>query len=170
MSEAISIQDVNVRSSRYFIARRVTACDHCREPTRVFALVVPPGHEALDLDTDAKDEATAVDTWRIASHGAFLFYIEYLPEAAQSRLKGCSKTFRYGHSDAAMGFYWANHCERCGCLLDDHELFCEPQGAFSPSSATDAGAIHLVPMNEAIEVQAAGYAYEPQFFDCTSWD
>lgn len=163
-------QEINIRSPRYFIARRLGACGHCRKPTQVFALAVPPGHQALELDADAHDEATAVDTWHVAVHGALLFYVEYLPEAVQARLKRYTQCYRFGHSDAAMGSYWANHCERCGCLLDDHELFCEPEGAFLPTSESSASSIHLLPMNEAMHALAAGYAYEPQFLDAMSRD
>ena len=170
MSDPSERQDINVSSPRYFIARRLGACGYCRAPTQVFALAVPPGHWALEMDADAQDGAVAVDTWRLATHSAFLFYVEYLPDVIHRRLKRFTQYYRFGHSDAAMGFYWANHCERCGCLLDDHDLFCEPDGAFVPTRASTARLIHLLPMNEEIEVLAAGYAYEPQFFDAMSWD
>ncbi len=161
-SGANTQQEINIRSPRYFIARRLGACGHCRKRTQVFALAVPPGHQALELD--------AVDTWNVAVHGAFLFYVEYLPEAVQNRLKRYTQCYRFGHSDATLGFYWANHCERCGCLLDDHELFCEPEGAFLPTSESSASSIQLLPMDEAMQALAAGYAYEPQFFDAMSRD
>jgi hypothetical protein len=52
--------------------------------------------------------------------------------------------------------------------LDDHELFCEPEGSFLPTSEFNASAIHLLPLNEEMQAFAAGYAHEPQFFHAMS--
>jgi hypothetical protein len=49
--------------------------------------------------------------------------------------------------------------------LDDHELFCEPEGAFLPTSESTAAAIHLVLVDEPFETSAAGYSYEPPLLD-----
>lgn len=168
MSESTEPRESNVCSPRYFIARRLGACGYCHSPTNIIALAVPPGHWALEMDAEAHDDAASVDSWRLATHSAFLFYVEYLPDIIHHRLKRLARYYRFGHSDAAMGFYWANHCERCGCVLDDHDLFCEPAGAFVPTSESAARLIHLLPVDEEIEVRAAGYAYEPQFFDAMS--
>jgi hypothetical protein len=119
----------------------------------------------LEPDDEAQDEETAVDTWRIAAVSAFLFYVEYLPAAVQNRLKQVTQSYRLGDCAVVAGSHWANHCEHCGSLLDDHELFCEPDGAFLPTDESRARIIHLVPIDEAFEADAAGYAYEPDFFD-----
>jgi len=87
--------DINIRSPRYLLAHTLGTCWHCRASTQLFALVVPPGHEALELDDEAQDaagdeaqsetqnetqnETLAVDIWCAATHHAFLFYIEFLP-------------------------------------------------------------------------------------------
>jgi hypothetical protein len=159
---------VNFRSSRYFLAHTVGVCWHCNALTSLFALALPPGHEALDLDDDAPIGETPEDTWNVASHGAFLFYVEYLPDGVRRRVNGFAPSYRLGRSDAVEGFHWANHCERCDSLLDDHELFCEPEGAFLPTSEASAGLIHLLAVDEGFEAAVAGYAYEPQFFDAMS--
>jgi hypothetical protein len=167
MQSPIVRDDINIRSPRYFLAHTTGTCWRCRAPTRLFALAVPPGHETLELADDAQDGALAVTSWHIAAHHAFLFYIEFLPITIQNHLKQF-QSYRFEFSDAAQGSYWANHCERCGSLLDDHELFCEPDGAFLPTSESSASAIRLQGMDEAFEAAAAGYAYEPQFFDAMS--
>jgi hypothetical protein len=157
--------DINIRSPRFLLARTVGTCWHCRTTIPLFALAVPPGHMELELDDEARDEETAVDTWRIAADSAFLFYVEYLPAAVQNRLKQFTQSYRLGDCAVAAGSYWANHCEHCGSLLDDHELFCEPDGAFLPTDESRARIIRLAPIDEAFEAVAAGYAYEPDFFD-----
>jgi hypothetical protein len=79
-------------------------------------------------------------------------------------LNQLSQFFRLAHSAATLSSYWANHCEHCGTLLGDHELHCEPDGAFTPSSEAAAANIHLLRIQEPFEAVAAGYAFEPEFF------
>ncbi len=50
-------------------------------------------------------------------------------------------------------------------MLDDHDLFCEPEGAFLPTSHARAAAIQLLRIDEPLEAAAAGYACDPQFFE-----
>jgi hypothetical protein len=49
-------------------------------------------------------------------------------------------------------------------VFDDQELFCEPGGAFLPTSESAAGLIDLLPIDLAFEAVAGGYAHEPSFF------
>jgi hypothetical protein len=156
----------NIRSPRYWIARTEGRCWHCGEQTRLIAVALPPGHEILELDEEAPDEA-ANDVWSVTSLRAFLFHIDYLPDGVRRRLFEVNPFFRRGSADVTAGTYWGNHCEHCDSLLVDHELFCEP-GAFLPTNERDASLIHLLPVDEAFEALAAGYAVEPQFFDAMS--
>jgi len=178
--------EINIRSPRYYIARTVSTCRHCGLPTALVAIAVPPEHETLDVDDDAPDEGWDDETrhrehpaaaWSVADHNAFLFYVDSLPAAVQKRINGYQPAYRPidGYAAAApapapaeggvSGSYWANHCEKCGCQLDDHELFCEPEGAFLPTSESTAAAIHLLLVDEPFETSAAGYSYDPPLFD-----
>ena len=185
MPSPLVLPEINIRSPRYYIARTVSTCWHCGSPTALVAIAVPPGHETLDVDDDASDERPDDETqhhehpaatWSVADHNAFLFYVDSLPGAVQKRINHYQPAYRPIDADAATaapataagggaGSYWANHCERCGCQLDDHELFCEPDGAFLPTSASAAAAIRLVLVDEPFETSAAGYSYEPPLFD-----
>jgi hypothetical protein len=193
MSEVQSGADVNIRSSGYFIARTEVPCRHCGLRTRVLALAMPPEHETLDLDGQVEEESDGagdrdsvggdlvgngganspgLDTglengsvpWQPAGVNAFLFYVEYLPDSVQGRLRDLSPSFRFAYSDATLTSYWANHCDHCGRLLGDHELHCEPEGAFVPVSEAAAAAIELLKIEEPFEAAADGYAFEPEFF------
>ncbi len=93
-----------------------------------------------------------------------LFYVECLPDDVQDRLTRVSPFYRLGRSEATLNSYWANHCEHCGTLLGDHELHCEPDGAFMPSNEAAAANIQLQQIPEPFEAVAAGYAFEPEFF------
>ncbi len=90
--------------------------------------------------------------------------MEGLPDEVRSRLNRLWPLFRFAHSAVTSSSYWANHCEHCGTLLGDHELHCEPDGAFMPSSETAAADIELLTIREPFEAVAAGYAVEPEFF------
>jgi hypothetical protein len=164
MSDLTLRDDINIRSDGYFIARTVGTCGCCRAPTRLLAVALPVEHETLAMDADAERDEGARDTWEGARCTAILFYVEYLPAAVQSRLNECSPGYRLAHSAATQGWYWANHCERCDTLLDDHDLFCEPDGAFLPTSPASAAAIQLTWIDEPIEAAAGGYACDPEFF------
>jgi hypothetical protein len=142
-------------------------CGHCGSSTRLLALALPPDHEVREEDgRTASNEIDAPDTdpWQCARGNAFLFYVELLPDAVKQRLGRLSGFFRKAHSKVTLTCYWANHCEQCGVLFDDHELHCELDGAFMPSSGVAAAKIELRHVHERFEVVAAGYAFEPEFF------
>ncbi len=166
MPEIPILADANIRSNTYYIARTNLRCRHCGSSTRLVALAMPQDHETLDGDTqaDAGCGDAPSDAWQRASVNAILFYVERLPGDVQERLGRILPSFRLAPSAATLNFYWANHCEHCGTLLDDHELHCEPDGAFLPSSETAAASIELQRIEEPFEAVAAGYAVEPEFF------
>jgi hypothetical protein len=165
MSATQSAPDVNVRSQTYYVARTTVPCWHCGLSTQLLALAMPQNHETLHMDTrGGADDRPDVDTWQRANLHAFLFYVEYLPDGVQGRLSHISQFFRLAYSAATLNSYWANHCEYCGTLLPDHELHCEPDGAFMPSTEVAAANIRLLQIHEPFEAVAAGYAFEPEFF------
>jgi hypothetical protein len=157
MPSTESLPDVNVRSQAYYVARTQFPCWHCGISTQLLALAVPHSHVTLDAESQA-------EVWQRADANALLFYVERLPADIQRRLHELSQSFGLGNSAATLDAYWANHCEHCGTLLDDHELHCEPGGAFMPSSEADASTIELLEIREPFEAVAAGYAPEPEFF------
>ena len=128
----------------------------CGESISLIAVALPHGH--LTLETD-------VDGWETAAVNAFIFYVDYLPDEVGRQLQLFSPSYRLAYSDETLDTYWANHCERCGALQSDHELFCEPAGAFAPISESEAAAIELTVIEAPFEASAAGYAYQPEFFE-----
>jgi len=154
--EIQSLIDANVRSQCYFVVRANTRCRHCDSLTRVLALSLPHGHETLDPDT--------AEAWHHANVNALIFFVERLTENVRNRLDGLSQYYRLSHCSATQSAYWANHCEHCGEVLGDHELHCELDGAFMPSSETAASNIQLLRIQEPFEASAAGYSFEPEFF------
>jgi hypothetical protein len=155
--------DFNVRSSHgYYIAESMAVCGRCSAATRVFAVALPREHETIALDPDDDREESAQDTWEAAGFGALLFYIERLSEAVQRRLTQLAPGLRFSCSVPVQGAYWANHCERCDLLLEDHELFCEPEGAFLAMHGVDE--LRLSRIDEPFEALAAGYVCAPPSF------
>ena len=152
MSAVNAVPDANVRSQTYYVARATAQCGHCGSPTRLLALAMPRIHETLE------------DEWQCADANAFLFYVGELPDDVRHRLQALSPHFRRARSAATQSIYWANHCEHCGTLLGDHELHCEPDGAFAPSSEAAAADIELLHINAPLRAAASGYALEPEFF------
>jgi len=162
MSDSSNVSDTNIRSSGYFIACATGMCWRCGAPSPVIALGLPPAHETLSMD--AEHGESAPDSWEGAACNALVFYIEYLPDAVQRQLTNFSPFYRFDHGAGSQESCWANHCEKCGSLMDDQDLFCEPEGPFLPTSEASAAGILLFWIDEPIEAAAAGYALDPQFF------
>lgn len=160
--ENIGPDSVNVRSKDYLIARTAGRCAHCGVRTLLVALVLPPSHETRSLAEDDADGALC-DSWDQVPCSAFLFYVGYLPDGVQQRMQTCGGTYRPAVSPATQGCYWANHCEHCGSVQEDHDLFCEPEGAFHPVDAASARVIELTRIEEPFAAVAAGYACEPEY-------
>jgi hypothetical protein len=167
MSDSTPGSSINVRCGRYLIARSTVICPHCRAETRVVALMLPPGHETRSMidegDPIAEDPVHGGDVWDGAACHALLFFIESLPDAVRRRMQALAPMYRL--APAAQGSYWANHCERCGGIQEDHDLFCEPEGAFLPISPAAASTVEFLPINMILEAAAAGYAVDPGFIE-----
>jgi len=167
---------INVRSRHYAIARTASACPRCRRETCLVALMLLPQHEILSMSEDSDGESTCgersiqVDTWESVPRHAFLFFVESLPHEVRHRLQVIAPMYRFAVSPATQGSYWANHCAHCGAFQEDHDLFCEPEGAFLPASPDAAARLEFVLIQEPLEIAAAGYAIDPQFiaFDAAS--
>jgi hypothetical protein len=157
--------DINRRAQRYFVAQTQGVCGDCQRSTALVAVGLWPGHEVLELDDEALDDAHANDVWEVANHAAFLFQVAYLPSAAQSRITEICPAYALDHDESGDELYWANHCEHCAAPFDDQDLYCEPGGAFLPVSEADAGLIQLCNIDESFAAAAAGDAPEPPFFD-----
>lgn len=165
MVDSTSKANINVRSDSYWIARAVAECDCCRSATRLVAVALPPQHESLAHEWDLEEDELAEYSWEGVEWCAFIFYVEYLPEEIRLRLQAASAGYRFAFSERTQGGYWANHCANCGALIEDHDLFCEPDGAFLPTTALSAAAVTLERVDEALEANAAGYACDPQYLD-----
>lgn len=167
MSPPSAFNDANVCSQTYYVARTTAPCWRCGLPTCLLALALPPAHDILEDDTgDGLDGEPTPSMWRRADANAFLFYVERLPDGVQRHLHELSQSFHVAQSPATHTSYWGNHCEHCSALLEDHELHCEPDGAFAPSSEAAAANIELLEIKEPFEAAVAGYALEPEFFRC----
>jgi hypothetical protein len=165
MPEARSYPDANVRAQCYFVAHANTQCWHCGSSTRVLALVLPRDHETLEADEQKSGAGDEVEAWQYASVGALLFHVERLNDQVLRRLNGISPHYRRSYCPGDENAYWANHCEHCEKLLDDQELHCELNGAFVPSSEIAASHIQLQKIQEPLAAAAAGYSFEPDFFE-----
>ena len=154
---------VNNRSQSYYIATAMQRCECCHRSTPVIGLFLARGHETLQTGLQSNRDASVTDVWETAEDGALLFDVAYLPDAVHLRLR---QFFRHYHKNAdgeTPLSSWLNHCWFCGEAQADFDLYCEPEGAFSPISPEAAKNICLFEIEEAFEAQAAGYAYAPAF-------
>ena len=175
MSTAALFIDANLRAPTYYVARSNAHCRHCGLRTRLWALAVPRTHETLEdgtavgdagavIDDAGAEAAQASDAWQCPNVNAILFYVEALPQDVQFLLQQIAPGFRPAQSAAIQARYWVNHCEHCGATLEDHELHCEPDGAFLPSSEAAAARIQLRRIQEPFEALSGGYSPDPPYF------
>jgi hypothetical protein len=149
---------VNIRSPNYAIANASAACAECGAWTHVIALVVPPDHEML-----------VESVWERSAFGAWLFYVEDLSESVQATVREFAPWYRLAPSEARGAAYWMNHCEHCGAPQEDHDLHCEPSGAFAaagvlvPEWSPGAAPIERLVVPRRLAATAGGYSHEPVF-------
>jgi hypothetical protein len=169
MNDSEPLVGINIRAPRYFIARARGVCRHCNEPTDLFGLALPPGHETLDADEAAEDDGAAAeddgaaDAWISANDPALIFHIEYLNAEVAARLASLTRSFRVDQQEFAAAPAWTNHCKACGSSFDDEVLFCEPGEPFFPTSEASATAVRLLPVDEPLEAAAGGYSFDVNF-------
>jgi hypothetical protein len=173
-----SVPDSNLRAPRYHVAQNRIRCRHCGAPTEVAALALPAEHETLDPefeDSEFEDSAAGDEgredrdeAWQCAGAHAVLFYTANLPCEVARRVAAVAPGYRLTYSEVTGTRYWANHCTRCEALLEDHELHCEPGGAFSPTCEAAAAAIRFIRIDTAFEARAAGYTLAPEFMHVAS--
>jgi hypothetical protein len=150
------LQNANVRSARYYIARACVACPHCRAATWLTALALPPGHETRDEDTD---------DWQAVPANAFLFHVATVAAAVGRRLRIIAPNLSFISSATTGNSYWTNRCRRCNLLVGDDMLHGEPGAhGFALCSEAHAASIGLIEVCEPFEALAAGYTLEPEFF------
>ena len=149
MVDSTSKANINVRSASYWIAHATAECSCCHAGTPLIALALPPQHQSLAHEWDSEEEELAECSWEAMEWCAFIFYVEYLPEEIRLRLQAASAGYRFAFSERTQGSYWANHCANCAALMEDHDLFCEPDGAFLP-----------IPFPQALRLSVA-HAYQP---------
>jgi len=156
MSPTASHHEINVRSASFLIAKRRGVCMRCSESMVLIAVALPRGHWMLEPDAEV---------WEIAALDAFTFYVDYLPDKVGARLQQFSPSYKLAYSHETSDTYWANHCARCASLQSDHDLFCEPGGAFAPISESEAAEVELMEIEEPFEASVAGFAYQLELFE-----
>jgi hypothetical protein len=146
-------EETNIRSEDYLLALSVAACGRCLQPTSAFAFGLLPGYER---QVDEK--------WQSVDTGVLLFYIDYLSPDVISLAQELSPHYQLDYSVPTATEYWVNHCQHCGALLEDHDLHCEPDGAFLPSNTRDAKKIQLVEVREPFLARVRGCSDNLPFF------
>jgi hypothetical protein len=141
---------MRIRADRYAIASASARCPVCGQWTQVVALVAPEFHER-----------SVEGGWEIVAERASLFYVTQLSAVVRHRLASLSPWYRQAHAGPQASF--VNHCERCAHPLEDHDLHCEPGGAFQPQTPADARGIAVWSIDEALDAEAGGVGHDPAF-------
>lgn len=141
-----------IRAQGYFLAESARRCWRCSRPTRVFAIMLPAGHQVLCPGDDADDPS-----WEIAEEPTLLSGITHLAGSIPERLHRLAPCYRVDFSAATRSFCWMNHCERCWAKHGDPETLEEFDSPFSPATAEHASAICLREILEPFTARCASY-------------
>jgi hypothetical protein len=106
----------NIRAPRWFLATSARECWRCGGRSCVFAIVLPPEHEALMVEDDPAD-----DYWKRGWSSTLLSYVVDVAEPVAARLRRVAPRYRVDYSQTTHSLYWMNHCEHCDAKLGDFE-------------------------------------------------
>jgi hypothetical protein len=125
-------QAPNIRAPSWELIVALRECWRCAQSTRVFAVVLPPGHEALIEEDDP-----AGDRWERGECSVLLSYLEAVPAEVTTQLRMLAPHYRLDHSRTTESFYWMNHCEHCEAKLGDFDTIEEPGTFFELGAGLD---------------------------------
>ena len=143
--------DFVIRSSHYFVAETTVICRkrRCRQPTRVYALLLPSDFELWE-----------VRTWDLCEFASFIEYVTDLSSSVVHTLERITPTYHRDGSKTADGTYWMNHCEHCGAKLGDFYLHDEPGDGFFVTTPESAADIKLYPVPKMFQGNAPGISQD----------
>ncbi len=78
------MDNVNKRAPWYYIAETMRTCWSCRARTPVIGLVMPPGHESLEVVGYEPDERYV---WMTMGAPSFVHYVTHLPASVVNTIE-----------------------------------------------------------------------------------
>ena len=138
------LQPPNIRAPFWYVAASTRVCWRCGEISRVFAIMLPPGYEALYVADDPAD-----DCWMGSENSTLLSYVGDVPESVAAQFRQRAPRYCVDYSQTTHSFYWMNHCEYCKAKLGDFETLQE--------AGTFESHVELVQIDEPFTASCGGY-------------
>jgi hypothetical protein len=146
----------NIRAPGWSLVGSQRECWRCEELSPVFAILLPPGHEALMVEDDPED-----DHWERGDGFVLLSYVDAVPASVAAQLHRNAPRYRIDYSQTNHRFYRMNHCVNCESKLGDFETL-EESGTFQDLHAAlndrKLTIERLHPFNEPFSARCGGYA------------
>jgi len=107
---------VNIRCNRFFIAEGMQKCWACEKNTRVFAFLLPQGHDALQPEGEYFE-----GQWLRHEHEVMLWQVTWLCGAAGAAMSALTDRYFIATSthDDGPATKFFSHCEHCGIKQAD---------------------------------------------------
>ncbi|MDP5542475.1 DUF5710 domain-containing protein [Pseudomonas aeruginosa] len=174
-SDAVELEhapEYQVRAPYYYIIESTSDCWKCSNWTRVYAFMLPEGHEEFELVDD--DEEFSLERnlgeWIRHDHRGTAGTVHSLSPSVAAQVRRYTANLKLACSKTAGHRYIMNHCEHCGAKLGDFYMHTEPGGAFFPTSPQQASNMTLIKINERFDANCGvGFATD-DFFDCMRRD
>jgi len=149
-------QSPNIRAKGWSVAGSRRECWRCKRVSRVFAVVLPPGYEALRVEDDPSD-----DYWEGGEDLVLLSYVDDVPRSVAAQLHRLAPRYRIDYSQTTHSFYWMNHCEQCEAKLGDYETLQEPGTFYVLGTGLNERKVIIDsfhPVGEAFSAHCGAYA------------
>lgn len=135
---------ITLRAPRYWLAQSHERCWLCHHTTDVYAVLLPPGHEALSKD----------GRWAQHDHAVLLIYLTDVSPDVRNTLHGITRIYRPDYSRVTRASYWLNHCLHCSMRQGEHTLHGQPGDVFLPDTEALAARISLTAVGKPFEGDA----------------
>jgi len=145
---------LNVRAPFYYIAETSHECARCVARTRAYGFLLPPGHAVLNVGDTEED-----DTWDVGDEATIISFITHLVPSVADRLRRITPLYRLSQTLQDPTGFWYNHCERCGWMLSETQLFEAPGAGFLAFTEQDAARISLLRVDAGFAACAQSYSY-----------
>lgn len=163
-----SLPDANVRAASYYVLQAPHHCARCAQPTTVFALALPAGHESTEADIELDDDDSPglapgdfqdwlfrAPAWQRIDGPALLSQLGNLPAAVAQALQTLAPALR---PNPELGGQWTNFCEHCGSAVWEGALYPTPGQPFCPTDDAAAAQITVHQIDTSVDAPFHAYA------------
>lgn len=169
----VSVYDINMRSSYFYLAESKRDCFRCNKSISVYAIILPDGFEHINSDMldffDKRGTKNNKVPYSKRHYSSIVSYVSYIsPKALESIYKIVDESyFTKRFSKIAKQNYFMNICQHCHAGQGDFFLIEEFSTPFWPRSEEAQKKLVFHKILIDIKIFASGHSagYDPLYAD-----